>query len=390
MADLNITTSGGVKVSGLSPVYRYTTPTAFVIVGGVFVGGANVVGHLMPGDLAVITSGGVQVGGESVIAFVTPAALTVVASGGVEVGGQSIVGTGPPVSAHVVSGGVQVGGQSVIGVTYPTLPQVLSVVTSGGVMVDGQSVVAYRLPPVLSIICSGGVVVGGFRVPELTVVQFIYPADLTTAIVGSGGAEVGGTSIITFISPPVFVVSVPHVAADADVFVGGASIIAFIHPQILQVIADGGVTIGGEPIGDGVFETIVLSGARGEPSIYSGFSFNSYCRYRGQDFGAGLDGIYLLDGKDDGGEKIHAGVRIGPFNVGTDREKRIRLLRLGGKTVGAKVRVSNGNGSVGYYDVEDGRAGVSREVQGREITIDITDFESLDHFEIVPLVLHKR
>jgi hypothetical protein len=78
------------------------------------------------------------------------------------------------------------------------------------------------------------------------------------------------------------------------------------------------------------------------------------------------------------------------MNFGTDREKRLRLLRCGGKTVGAQVKVSNGNGSAGYYDVEEGRAGVSREVQGRELTVEIADFESLDHLEIVPLILHKR
>ena len=341
----------------------------------------------MPGDLAVITSGGAVVGGQSVITLTNPSVLSVVTSGGVEVGGQSIIGTSSPV--NVVSGGVQVGGQSVVTVVFPVRPPVLSVVTSGGAVVGGASVVGRATPPVLSIICSGGAQVGGFRVPELTVVQFIYPADRTTAIVGSGGVEVGGTSVVTWSKPPVYAVPMPQAVADADVFVGGASIITFIHPQILQVIAEGGATVGGEPV-DGIFETYVLTGAQGEPSIYSNFPFNSYARYRGQEFGAGPAGIYLLEGVDDAGKEIHPGVRIGPANFGTDREKRLRLLRCGGKTVGAQVKVSNGNGSAGYYDVEGGRAAVSRKVQGRELTIEITDFETLGHLEIVPLVLHKR
>ena len=141
---------------------------------------------------------------------------------------------------------------------------------------------------------------------------------------------------------------------------------------------------------DDIYETWVLTGARGEPSIYANFPFNSYAKYRGQEFGAGPNGIYLLDGSDDAGEAVHTGIRIGPANFGTDREKRLRLVRCGGKTTGATVKVSNGNGSAGYYPVKDGRAGISREIQGREITIDITDFETLDHLEIVPLVLHKR
>lgn len=365
MADINITTSGGA-----------------------IVGGASVVAFLMPGDLAVITSGGAVVGGQSVITLTNPSVLSVVTSGGVEVGGQSIIGTAPPV--NVVSGGAQVGGQSVVTVVFPVRPPVLSVVTSGGAVVGGVSVVGRATPPVLSIICSGGAQVGGFRVPELTVVQFIYPADRTTAIVGSGGVEVGGASVVTWSKPPIFAAPPFQGAADADVFVGGASIISFIHPQILQVIAEGGVTVGGEPVGDDIFETYVLTGARGEPSIYSNFPFNSYASYRGQEFGAGPAGIYLLEGFDDAGKEIHPGARIGPANFGTDREKRLRLLRCGGKTVGAQVKVSNSNGSAGYFDIEGGRAAVSRKVQGRELTIEITDFETLGHLEIVPLVLQKR
>jgi hypothetical protein len=111
--------------------------------------------------------------------------------------------------------------------------------------------------------------------------------------------------------------------------------------------------------------------------------------YRGQYFGAGPDGIYLLEGEDDAGAEIHPGVRIGPVNFGTDLEKRLRLVRCGGQSTGAQVRVSS-NRDAGFYDVENGRAAVSREIQGRELTIEIADFETLDHLEIVPLVLHER
>jgi hypothetical protein len=190
--------------------------------------------------------------------------------------------------------------------------------------------------------------------------------------------------------PPVYADPAAQVVADADIFFGGAGVIAFIDPQILEILGDGGVLFGGEAVDPGVFETYVLTGARSEPSIYSNFSFNSYAKYRNQYFGAGPEGVYLLEGEDDAGDDIHSGIRIGPINFGTDREKRLRLLRCGGKTWEAQVRVSNGNGSAGYYDVEGGRAAVSREVQGREITIEISDFESLDHLEIVPLILSKR
>ena len=372
--------------------------------GGMDFGGTGVIVFKTPMVLAVIGSGGVIFGGAGGITFSTPSVLAVVGSGGILFGGTGVVNFAkpipPPVLVIIGSSGMQFGGQGIIGFSLPALPvapPVLAVVGSGGMVFGGAGVVTGAgafgpvLPPVLAIIGSGGMVFGVFRVPELTVVKFIYPADLTlAAIVGAGGVEFGGTGVITLSKPPVFVVPSPQGVDDAAIFFGGDGIIAFIYPQILPVIGEGGVIFGGELAGDGIFETYVLTGARGEPSIYSNFNFNSYARYRGQYFGAGEDGIYLLEGEDDAGHEIHPGIRIGPANFGTDREKRLRLLRCGGKTVGAQVKVSNGNGSAGYSDVEDGRAAVSQKVQGREITIDVADFETLDHLEIIPTILHKR
>ena len=369
-------------------------PAVYAIVGsgGVKISGVGVVAYKVPGVLAVVGAGGVTVAGEGVITFFNPLILEVVGDGGIVVSGRGVFATrGPLIDAHIGSGGLKIGGQGIFGGVTPFAASVLSVVGTGGLVINGQGVVNITTPPVLAIIGSGGIVIGNFRVPELTVVQFIYPADLTLmTVVGSGGIEVDGTGVITLTYPPIYAVPPPQSVADANIRIGGAGVIAFISPQILQVIADGGITIGGTPLGDDLFATYALTGIRGEPSLYSNFPFNSYAKHRGQYFGAGDDGIYLLEGADDAGEEIHPGVRIGPVNFGTDREKRLRLLRCGGKTRGAKVRVSNGNGSAGYYDVENGRAGVSRDVQGRELLIEITDFESLDHLEIIPTILHKR
>jgi hypothetical protein len=186
-------------------------------------------------------------------------------------------------------------------------------------------------------------------------------------------------------------VPVPQAAADPSVVVGGEGIVAFIDPVILEIIGDGGAYLGGgTSVTSDVFETYVLTGARGEPSIYSGYNFNSYARHRGKEYGAGAAGLYLLEGADDAGNEIHSGVRIGMVNFGTDREKRIRLLRCGGSTTGAEARVSDGNGSSDYVTVDLGRATVSRKVQARELLIEISDFESLDHLELVPMILFKR
>jgi len=391
MADLHIIGSGGVEVGGQGIISRWLR-NDFVGSGGVKVGGAGVVAFKMPGVTALPGSGGVVVAGDGVVTFIYPGVLAVVGDGGVEVGGEGVIDSVfPPVEAFVGSGGVQVGGAGVVAFTMPTKPPVLAVVGSGGVVVGGAGVVGGIQPPVLAIIGSGGVKVGEFRVPELTVLKVLFPPVLASlAITGSGGVQVGGEGVITWSAPPVYAVPGPREGAEANIKVGGAGIIAFIHPQILQVIGAGEVLVGGETEDLEPVETYVLTGVRGEPSIYSGFNFNSYARYRDQYYGAGSDGIYLLEGEDDAGKEIHSGVRIGPTNFGTEREKRLRLLRCGGKTAGAQVKVTTDSGCADYVDVAEGRAHISRDVQGRELTMEIADFEELDHLEVVPHLLVKR
>jgi hypothetical protein len=166
--------------------------------------------------------------------------------------------------------------------------------------------------------------------------------------------------------------------------------VGFIFPQITEMVADGGYVLESPEFPDeGVFETLVLNGGRGEISIYSNFNFNSYAKYGGRYYGATQDGIFLLEGEDDAGAPIHSGAKIGPANFGTDREKRLRLVRCGGDCDQAQVRVS-GNGKSGQFPVRGGRAAISRAVQGRELLIEIVDFKSLDHLEIIPQVLAKR
>lgn len=393
-APLSTAIIGSVGVAiGSSSVIGGVTPHAVAVIGSVAVniGSNSVIVSKGPAYLAqVVGSVGVVIGGEGVTSVTIPGVLAVVGSVGVVVAAKGVISK-PHTTVLVGSVAIRIGSEGVITGAFPTPSPVLLVVGSVGIAVGSEGVVGFVLPPVLPVVGSVGITIGQFRVPELTVVEFISPTDLTlAAITGSVGVEVGGASVVTTTIPPVYAVPVPQVAEDATIFVGVRGVIAFIHPQILEVIGDAEVFIGGTPIAGGTFDTYALTGARGEPSIYSGFNFNSYARYRGQYFGAGEDGIYLLEGEDDAGVEIHSGVRIGPWNAGTDREKRLRLLRCGGKSTGAQVKVSNGNGSAGYYDVEDGRAAVSREVQGREITIEIADFETLDHLEIVPLVLHKR
>ena len=352
---------------------------------------AGIITPATPGVKAVVGSVGVQVGPVGVIGYAVPTVLSVVGSVGLTVRPKGIISEPTFIHAYVGSVKLGISVKGVVGGAFPIAPPVLAIIGSVGIGVTLAGKVAQAVPSVLSVVGSVKIRVFEFRVPELTVVQLLSPADLIlAAITGSVGIEVAPAGVIAMATPPVHAVPQPQTVEDATIKIGVNGVIAFIHPQILEIIGDIEVGISIPPVGDDLFATYVLTGVRGEPSLYSRFNFNSYAKFRGQYFGAGEDGLYLLEGSDDAGEEIHSGVLIGPWNAGTDREKRIRLLRCGGKTVGAEVKVSNANGEAGYYPVEDGRAAVSREIQGRELTIAISGFESLDHLEICPLVLHKR
>ena len=448
-----VTGSGGVKVGGVGAI-AFLTPDIEDVVGsgGVEVGGEGVIEFLDPDVLVVVGSGGIEVGGDGIVEFVAYGILAVTGYGGVRVGGQGIIElisfdeaaltilavtgsggvvvggigvvefltpsvfavvgsggviVGSPLESTVIgfveytsgilavigSGGVRVGGAGVVDLVSLDASTTVAVIGSGGAVVGGVGVVEFLTPSILEVIGSGGVIVGEFRPPEITVVGFVSSTSSLIDVVGSGGVEVGGVGVIAFTEneDSVYAVPTPQSVADADVVVGGASVISFIFHQILAVIGDGGVVVGGgESILPDVFETYLMTGARGEPSIYSNFNFNSYAKYRGKYYGAGAAGIYLLEGADDAGEEIYPGMKIGPLNLGTNREKRLRIIRLGSETDGAQVKVHNGNGLASYHDVENGRADVSMKVEGRELFVEITDFTELSHLELVPLVLHKR
>ena len=63
----------------------------------------------------------------------------------------------------------------------------------------------------------------------------------------------------------------------------------------------------------------------------------------------------------------------------------------GSETV-VKVMADNGDGGEGIFtpDIDDNRVVVSRDIQGREFTIDIQDFQELSQFEATVLKLARR
>ena len=137
------------------------------------------------------------------------------------------------------------------------------------------------------------------------------------------------------------------------------------------------------------YETWVLTGNAFSPSAYSGWNFNSFALYRGNYYAAGDDGLHLLGGEDQAGIPIHSGARLGPINFSTDRQKRLRSMRLGATGDAVQVRIAGENGE-GYFEKQGDRVVVSRNLQSHDFLIDIQEFEELSFIEIVPLILATK
>jgi len=362
----NVTGSGGVKVEG------YGNPT-----------------FITPGTHATVGSGGVGVGGSGVVEEILPGSLDVVGDGGVKVAGDGLITKEYAKTLDVIGdGGVVPSGAGVVAFVSPPSP--LAIIGTGGVVISSHSLITPSAPGVLAVVGSGGVKVGYFRAIPAWLVQPIGGLDL----IGSGGVIVGGDVLPTLVLPMIIEIPGPPAGQDVTLKVGGGGIMSFSYPPILQVTGEGGIEVSENEDDDGGYETWVLTGNEHEPSIYTGFNFNSYATFQGRYYAAGPDGLYLLEGEDDDGVEIHDGVRIGPFNLSTDRIKRLRSLRLGQCEEGATVRVVATGGRVGtqegFFEVEDGRAPISRDMQGREFMIDVADFGELSQAEIVALVLSRR
>jgi hypothetical protein len=338
------------------------------------------------GDTENITEyaadGCIQIVGEGVLS--SPEALTTafVASGAYLLGGTGVADSRIP-AAYQAAGHIELSGTCQL--TSPYVPPVLMISqyeAGGSLALLGSCSLESVLLQVADFMAAGCYSLSG-----RSVLSVIMPSLRVDAYVAAGCYELHGPSSI--VRGPVY-------AYAADTKIGpcleitSRARVGFIFPQRTAMAAQGGYVLESPDVpADGVFETLVLTGARSEVSVYSNFKFNSYAKYGGKYYGATQDGIFLLEGDDDAGIQIHTGARIGPTNLGTDREKRLRTVKCGGDCGKALVRVSNENGKTHLSPVRGGRADISRAVQGRELMVEIVDFKSLTHLEIIPLVLAK-
>lgn len=237
----------------------------------------------------------------------------------------------------------------------------------------------------------GGVIIGGFRRLWEDIV-FSDPATdpgLTYEFSTEGSVYVEGEFVFDFYPDPVttlFEINRLGVKSAPTLEMG------FVEPHIVEFETQGGVVIEGVGIFEveEIFETWALTGFGFNPSMYSGFAFNSYAAQNGNVFAANDQGIFLLGGTDDNGAAIHPGLRIGPANFGLDNYKRIRAVYPGDAGMPELKVTAATKGTEAWFPLERERFPVSVEVQDRLMTMEVDGFDELSHFEIIPVITAKR
>jgi len=158
----------------------------------------------------------------------------------------------------------------------------------------------------------------------------------------------------------------------------------------LNVAVEDTLTIGLSVLLDGeVWECWVLSGNAFNPSVYSGFDFNSYATFGSSAWGAKDDGIYELTGDTDQGDAITPGIVLPATWFGTNRKKRFRKAYfglVGGTTPAIRVETDSGSKT---YTISDSKANLTRDMYGRQWVLKLQDFESLDFVTLWPVVLTR-
>jgi hypothetical protein len=137
-----------------------------------------------------------------------------------------------------------------------------------------------------------------------------------------------------------------------------------------------------------VWESWAFNGQSFEPSVYSGFAFNSYVVEDGVTYAAREEGIFVLDGTTDAGVAIHSGVVLSPSMFGTHNRKRFRAGFF--DVEGAAPIVRGEVGGVGSsIPIVHSKVTFPRTLVGNKWTFLVADFEELGQVELFPVVLTR-
>ena len=328
-------------------------------------------------------SGGISIQGEGTVAFFTPSTFTVAGSGGWNIGGVGVEAfVSPPVYSLIAEGGLEVLGEGSF--TFVEAPDLIyTLVGLGGFALGGRgSFVFINVLPILTL--TG---FGGYKLSGAGIAAFEDPEILEYVVVGSGGYKLEGEGNFVYVTPS----KIFSLTGTGEILFFGIGKVAWFDPDYFSVIGSGGVVISGEGETDEefVYFTWVFSGVDYKPSVYSGYNFNSYCNLNGKVYGACEEGIFELSGKTDDGVDIHTGFILGPHNLGVNNKKRLRSIHLGNKNIATKIRVTLDSTSKDF-SVTKGKAKITRNLMGEEVTLEIADFEELSVIEVTPVVLGLR
>lgn len=162
-------------------------------------------------------------------------------------------------------------------------------------------------------------------------------------------------------------------------------------------------------LGDSVYQAWVCNTESEAFTEYTGFGFNSFMQFGGKYYGMTPDGVHLLEGPDDNGEKINARLRLGLDDLGSGKEKRMPALYLYVRNTGPlliKAISTEPDGTLreDWYQLNprgDGTGGVreARVKIGRGLksvmwgwvveNIDGADLD-LDGVKVFPMILDRR
>lgn len=142
---------------------------------------------------------------------------------------------------------------------------------------------------------------------------------------------------------------------------------------------------GGALVDDG--EAWAVNARTKASSRYDQFGFNSFATVRGKQFGARVDGLYLLEGASDAGQPIQSGIALGQHDFGTRQEKAIRAVYAGVSSRGTLfLRIGDGAREYTYRAARsDPRMNVQRFDPGRGLRANYFTFELVseaDGFEL--------
>jgi hypothetical protein len=342
--------------------------------GGFIMSGVNAVEFSTPEAFIVETSGGMKLSGANFPLFIKPTATPIRVRGGFKLGGSNT-------TVFITPGEAVEGAESLY-----------TAIVRGGFVIGGSPQIVFISPTKLTLQTSGGFKLGG---KFITGISFITPSEsaiTSTLLASKGGFVMGGLNFPVFTKPKVYEVPVDG-RIIAALFLGGGGGAAFITPVVYEATNEGEIVLGAgtDLKHDRSYDTWVLDGKSYEPSIFSGWMFNSFAVLNGKVYGASVQGLYILEGVDDDGTPIRTGIRIGPINFGNDGDKRLRSINFGKAGTKTVVRVeTKGRERIFTVKREPNRVTVSRDLQGNEFIIDIAEFEELSHLEIVPLMLARR